>query len=131
MAFAEADDLQARWRTLSQEEKDRATVLLEDAATWLAVWFKAYGDLAVLASADSQLAEMLKILSCSMVRRAMTTGAIEGAQSIYQVMGPFSSQVAFKNPDGNLYIYESERDAVLSLLGANATGAVSISGPGL
>ncbi|MBF6422025.1 Gp19/Gp15/Gp42 family protein [Nocardia farcinica] len=131
MAFADHSDLEARWRVLPPEEEARADVLLEDAATWLGVWFKAYGDLVALAAADPQLAEMLKILSCSMVRRAMTTGAIEGAQSTYQVMGPFSTQVAFKNPDGGLYVLTSERDAILSLLGANAAGAVSITSPGL
>ncbi|MGV9818419.1 Gp19/Gp15/Gp42 family protein [Nocardia xishanensis] len=131
MAFATADELEAGWRPLSPAEKDRATVLLNDAAWWLKIWFKSFGDLVALAAADVDLAEGLNILSRSMVRRAMTTGAIEGAQSTYQVMGPFSSQIAFKNPDGNLYIYDSERDAIHAALGVNTSGAVSMSGPGL
>ncbi|MEV0031431.1 Gp19/Gp15/Gp42 family protein [Nocardia sp. NPDC050793] len=131
MAFATAADLEARWRALSPEEEARVDVLLADAAWWLGVWFKTYGDLVALAAADEQLADGLKILSCNMVRRAMTSAAIEGAQSVYQVMGPFTSQIAFRNPDGTLFVYDSERDAILSLLGVNVSGAVSMSGPGL
>jgi hypothetical protein len=48
-----------------------------------------------------------------------------------QSMGPFSSQVAFRNPDGNLFVYDTERDAILSLLGISVSGAVSMTGPGL
>lgn len=131
MAFATADELEAGWRPLSQAEKDRAAVLLTDAAWWLKIWFKSFGDLVALAAADEDLAEGLNILSRSMVRRAMTTGAIEGAQSTYQVMGPFTTQIAYKNPDGSLFIYESERDAILTLLGVNTSGAVSMTGLGL
>ncbi|MBF6301171.1 hypothetical protein IU459_27035 [Nocardia amamiensis] len=131
MAYATADELEDGWRTLSQAEKDRASVLLDDAAWWLGIWFKPFGDLAALAAADANLAQGLNILSRSMVRRAMTTGAVEGAQSTYQVMGPFSTQIAFKNPDGNLYIYDSERDGILAALGVDVSGAKSVSAPGL
>ncbi|MGY2036615.1 Gp19/Gp15/Gp42 family protein [Nocardia gipuzkoensis] len=131
MAFATADEVEDGWRTLSQAEKDRAAVLLDDAAWWLKVWFLDYGDIEALAANNAMLAEGLKILSRSMVRRAMTSGAIEGAQSTYQVMGPFSTQVAFKNPDGNLYITNSEHDGILAVLGVNTSGAVSMTGPGL
>ena len=131
MTYATADDVEAGWKTLSQAEKDRATVLLDDAAWWLNVWFLEFGDLEALAADNERLAEGLKILSRSMVRRAMTTGNIEGAQSTYQVMGPFSTQVAFRNPDGNLYLNTGERDAILAILGVNVSGAVSMTNPGL
>ncbi|MBF6368422.1 hypothetical protein IU469_22250 [Nocardia puris] len=131
MAFATHGDLAARWRPLSAAEQARATTLLGDAAWWLGVWFRPYGDLEALAAGDAELAEGLLILSCAMVKRAMTSGAIEGAQSTYQVMGPFTTQIAYKNPDGSLFIYESERDAILTLLGVNTSGAVSMTGLGL
>ena len=133
MAFATHTDLEARWRPLSPAEQARADQLLADAAWWLSIWFKPYGDLVTLADTNPELAEGLKILSCSMVRRAMTTGDVEGASSTYQMMGPFTSQVAFKNPDGALFVYTSERDAIFTALGVNvsASGAVSMTSPGL
>ncbi|MFR9767057.1 hypothetical protein [Nocardia sp. SC052] len=131
MAFATYADLIARPPALPQASEATVTVLMGDAAWWLGVWFKSYGDLVALAAEDEELATGLKILSCSMVRRALTTAAIEGAQSAYQVMGPFSTQIAYRNPDGNLYITNAERDAILALLGVNASGAVSMSSPGL
>lgn len=133
MAFATHTDLEARWRTISPAEQTRADQLLADAAWWLSIWFKPYADLVALAATNTELAEGLKILSCSMVRRAMTTGNIEGASSTYQMMGPFTTQVAFKNPDGNLYVTNTERDAILTALGLNASaaGAVSMTSPGL
>lgn len=132
MAFATHSDIAARWRALSQAEQDRADVLLGDAAWWLKVWFKPYGDIETLAVDDAELSEGLKILSSSMVRRALAAGGgIEGATQMQQSMGPFNTQVAFRNPDGNLFVYDAERDAILLLLGVNVSGAVSMTGPGL
>ncbi|WP_280317295.1 Gp19/Gp15/Gp42 family protein [Nocardia wallacei] len=133
MAYATPADVAARWRALSQAEQDRAIVLLDDAAWWLNVWFKEYtSDLTALAADNEELAEGLKILSCSMVRRALAAGGgIEGATQTQQVMGPFTSQVSYKNPDGSLFVYNAERDAILALLGANTSGAVSMTAPGL
>lgn len=130
MAFAIADDLAERWRTLTQAEGDRATVLLGDTAWWLKVWFREFGDLVALAAADPDLAEGLKILSCSMVKRAMTSAG-DGVGQAQQVMGPFTAQISYRNPDGNLYVYATEREAILKLLGVNVSGAVSMESPGL
>ncbi|MFC9892115.1 hypothetical protein ACFVMC_00335 [Nocardia sp. NPDC127579] len=131
MAFATYADLIARPPALPQASEVQVNTLMGDAAWWLSVWFRPYGDLVTLAADDEELAEGLKILSCSMVRRALTSGALEGAQSAYQTFGPYSSQIAFRNPDGNLYITNAERDAIHALLGVNVSGAVSMSGPGL
>ena len=130
MAFATTPDLAARWRPLSQAEQDRAEVLLDDAAWWLQAWFVAAGDLAALAADDPALADGLKILSCAMVKRAMTSAG-DGVGQAQQVMGPFTAQISYRNPDGSLYLYSSERDAIWALLGGNVSGAVSMTCPGL
>lgn len=130
MAFATTDDLVARWRPLSQADLDRAEVLLDDAAWWLGVWFSEFGDLVALAAADTELAMGLKILSCAMVKRAMTAVG-DGASQVQQVMGPFTAQISYRNPDGSLYVYSAERDAIWKLLGVNVSGAVSMESPGL
>jgi len=133
MAFATPDDVAARWRALSSAEETRAEVLLSDAAWWLKVWLAPYGDVEALAVGDAALAEGLKILSSNMVRRSLAGGAVvvEGASSMQNTMGPFSANISFRNPDGNLFIYDSERDAILSLLGVTGAGAVSMTAPGL
>lgn len=61
MAYATTADLESRWRPLSPEEAVVAASLLEDAATILDT---------VAASADDAI---MAIVSCNMVRRAMTT----------------------------------------------------------
>lgn len=62
MAYATVEQLTARWRPLSPEEAKTAELLLGDAAAILnANGYK-----------DSD-AELLSIVSCNMVRRAMTT----------------------------------------------------------
>jgi hypothetical protein len=130
MAFATFDDLAKRWKPLSPAEEARATVLLGDTAWWLKVWFKEFGDLVALAADDPDLAEGLEILSCSMVKRAMTSAG-DGVGQAQQVMGPFTAQISYRNPDGNLYVYAAEREAILKLLGVNVSGAVSMESPGL
>lgn len=60
MAYATVKDLESRWRPLTPSEYDRANVLLEDAA-------------AILGRYDYGNDDLLRIVSCNMVRRAMTT----------------------------------------------------------
>ena len=129
--FATAEQLAARWHALSNEDALKADVLLADAAFWLKVWFREYGDLEVLAQSDELLAQGLEILSCSMVKRALIGGDNEGQASQYQMYGPFSQQVSYKNPEGNLYLSAKEFAGIAALLGADATGAVSMTAPGL
>lgn len=133
MAFATADELEAGWKPLSDSEKELAAVLLADAAFWLKAWLLRFGDLEALAAANPLLAEGLKILSRAMVKRAMISMAQgqDGASSVQQSMGPFAMQVAYKNPDGNLYMTCSERDTLEGLLGGNLSGAVSMTASGL
>ena len=129
--FATAEQLATRWHALSNEEALKADTLLGDAAFWLKVWFSEFGDLETLAASDELLAQGLEILSCSMVKRALIGGDSEGMSSQYQTMGPFASQVSYKNPEGNLYLSTKEFDGIAALLGASSTGAVSMTSPGL
>ena len=60
MAYATVGELESRWRPLAASEAERASVLLEDAAVILSEYGGAGSD-------------VLRIVSCNMVRRAMTT----------------------------------------------------------
>lgn len=63
MAYATTDILERRWRALSPNEKETAEQLLEDAAVVLDT-YAVYAD-----------DEVLSIVSCNMVRRAMDPDA--------------------------------------------------------
>lgn len=131
MAYANVEeDLVPRFpRTLTDEEKTRATTLLEDASFWLGVWVPG------LAAAidDEQIAQAAKLLVVAMVKRALLTPITDnpGVQSITQTGGPYSQAVTFRNPEGNLYLYGTELASIQDLLQSNRAAAISLRSPGL
>ena len=118
--YATVEDLEARWRTLTADERDRAGVLLEYAAVRLD---------AACPPSDPPTAQELaarKIVSCEMVKRAMaTSGGIGGVgvTSVQQGAGPYQETVQFSNPTGDLYLSKSDR----KLLGCGAQEAFTVS----
>ena len=109
MAFATIADLEARWRDLSDAEEARASVLLDDAAAYLQSLVEVDPD-------DEVQAANLKMVSCNMVKRAMSSAASDafGVTNATATMGPFSQQVAYANPSGDMYVSKSER-AILGI----------------
>lgn len=112
-AFATVSDLEARWRPLSPDESNRAQALLDDAAAVIR---------AECADVDSRLVAVPPailpeldpavplMVSCSMVKRAMLSGAdVAGVTSTQQTAGPFSQSLSFANPSGDLYLTKAER----------------------
>ncbi|MDG3012461.1 hypothetical protein G4X40_20180 [Rhodococcus sp. D2-41] len=126
-SFATTDDLQKRWRGYNPADGQVAEELLVDAALWLSAWFPGA---AAAAETNPELAQALLMVSCSMVKRALLNGDTEGQASNSETVGPFAYQVAYRNPDGNLYILAAERDLLARLLGLSAGGAVSMNAPG-
>lgn len=112
MAFATVDELEARWRELTEDEQAQAEVLLDDAAAMLAA-------LVGVDESDEAQAKLLGIVSCSMVRRSMTASESDayGVSQIDYGMGPFSQAAHFSNPNGDMYLTASER----SLLGVGGS----------
>lgn len=104
MAYATVDDLEARWHALDGDEADRAEVLLEDAAAMLDA-------LVEVDPEDEKQANLLKIVSCSMVTRAMLSAESDayGVSQLDYGMGPFSQAAHFANPNGDLYITAQEK----------------------
>lgn len=116
--YATVEDLEARWRTLTADERERAAVLLEDAAVRL--------DAACPPSAPPTEQELAsrKIVSCEMVKRAMssvTTGGV-GVASIQTGAGPYQETLQFSNPTGDLYLTKADR----KLLGCGAQAAFTV-----
>lgn len=126
-AYASLDDLAERFpRALTAAETDRGEILLTDASFWLAAW--APGLTQAVDGGDTLLAEAAKLLVVTMVSRSLITPlAGEGVDST--AVGPFS--VRYRNPEGNLYLYGRELDAILALLMPNRAGAVSMRSAGL
>lgn len=105
MAFATVADLEARLgRTLTEDERAQASVLLEDAAAMLTAL------VAIDPDNETQTVN-LKSVNSAMVSRAMLSGAngAYGVTDATATMGPFSQRLAFSNPTGDLYVTKAER----------------------
>lgn len=119
MAYATIEDLEDRYGAIEDAElRARAEVLLEDAATML-------DGRVCVDPRDQHQADALRIVSCSMVNRAVAaardSGGIGLAEATY-TMGPFTQTATYANPGGDLYITSGER----SLLGLNGSYIGSI-----
>jgi hypothetical protein len=103
--WALSADLEARWRPLTEEERRRATVLLLDAQSLVMDECPRWE--------SSTVATRVRVV-CAVVKRAMS-GPVEGLVGVSattETTGPFSQQVTFANPAGDLYLTKAERRAV-------------------
>lgn len=117
MAYATVEDIEARWHELDGDARDRAGTLLGDAAAML--------DALVTVDPDDAAQQgLLKIVSCSMVIRAMLSAEsdVYGVSQLDYGMGPFSQAAHFANPNGDLYLTAQER----RMLGIGAPYATSL-----
>ena len=120
--FATVEDLEARWRGLSEQERTRAAILVKDAP-----------DL-IKASAPrwSHASEATRRrVCCAVVKRALQAeqGGADGlpeprglVSSETHTTGPFSDQYAYANPEGDLFL----RAAELRQLGGRRSGAFEV-----
>lgn len=104
MAYATVDDLEARWRPLTEDEAAKAETLLDDAGVMLA-------SLVTVDEGDERQLALLRVVSCSMVTRAMMASESEtyGLSQVDYGMGPFSQAAHFANPSGDLYLTAQEK----------------------
>jgi len=107
MAYADVSDLEVRWRTLTDDEQARAAVLLDDASAMLDAYV-------TVDETDEQQMKLLKIVTCNMVERAMSTASDDGVdlygvtQQSMTAVG-FTRQFSYANPTGDLYITKAEK----------------------
>lgn len=117
-------------RPLADEESARAEVLLDDASFWLGVWVP--GLQGAIDGGNEQVVTAAKLLVVAMVRRVLLAPRVdEGVQSQTLQAGQFQSQIAYRNPDGNLYLYARELAALEDLIRGSTASAVSMTSPGL
>ncbi|MDO4413067.1 Gp19/Gp15/Gp42 family protein [Cutibacterium sp.] len=113
--FATVGDLEARWRGLSQAEQSRAAVLIDDASALIRDTVPGW---------EGVSEETLRAICCAVVRRAMGVGVDmpAGISSVCETGGPFSQQVSFANPTGDLYLTRAEK----ARMGVSVATAASI-----
>ena len=127
-AFATTDDLAKHWKGYDGSDSEYADQELANAALWLRVWFPGVADAALT---NEDLREALVMVSCKMVKRALLNEDSEGLTSESETTGPFAYQVAFRNPDGDLFIKNAERQMIETLMGNAVSGAVSMTSRGM
>lgn len=107
MAYATVDDLEKRWRKLTDSEKERAEVLLGDASAFLASELSRVGK----SAEDDELLQInLRVVSCAMVKRIMASAVDGNYSQISKTAGSFSEQFTVANPSGDMYLTSNERN---------------------
>jgi len=101
MAYADVEDVAARWRYLSEDEAARAEVLLEAASEMLD---------ALVPSTEGKEA-LLKTVCCDMVIRTLALGVSDnyGLASTNMTAGPYSQSWNYYNPSGDMYLTKLEK----------------------
>ena len=123
MAYATVEELEERWRDLSETEKGKAAVLLGDAA---AILDAEMGRCGIEAEGRT---EKLRYVSCQMVRRAMASGADGGDYtSVSRTAGSFTEQYSLANPSGDMYLTANERRLLGVQLRRGRAGSVDLCG---
>ena len=120
MAFATADDYEARYGTAA--DPDRLEVLLDDAAAFLELELKRRGK---QVDPDDELqANALVRISCRLAHDLMDANTqLSGVSQARATVGPFSNSWSFVNPTGAYKLLKSER---LSLgIGGGSVGSVA------
>jgi hypothetical protein len=106
-AFAKVKDLEARWRTLSPAEKERAKTLLDDVTTYLIARLDYSG--VKLDPANELQASLLNMVTCDVVKRVMQIPVNKPAvTSSQQGAGPYQETLSFANPSGDKYLTSDE-----------------------
>ena len=98
-AFATVKDLESRWRVMDSAEKNRAVVLLQDAAAIITAAMKRSG-VSLNEEDETQAANLVRV-SCAMVQRAMAQG--DGEQE-HAWGGNLVT-----NPSGDLYLSKADK----------------------
>lgn len=114
-AFATVDDLEKRWRTLTDDEKERAGVLLSDASVhlWTLIVQKFGDDY----TPDELMSENLKIVTCNVVMRSMNVKqGFFGMSEVSATAGSYSQSFTPINSSGDMRLTTEE----LRLLGLSS-----------
>lgn len=125
--YANATDLADFWKPLTEAEDTRADKLLSLASNRLRTIStrQGHGDMDELVNADPAYFQTVQWVVMEATKRAMLTPTnAPPADSIQQTAGPYSSNIAFTNPSGDLWFKKSELHD-LGLYGNQKLGSIS------
>lgn len=109
--FATVDNLQTRWKTLSDIEKSRAEALLMDASVIVLTMCAKHG--VEIDSGDELQAMNLERIVCEMVKRAMLSPVDQAPLSQFsQTAGSYSESGTYVNPTGDLYMTAKDKQSL-------------------
>lgn len=117
-AFATVNDLEARWRALSDEEKEKAGTLLGDASVHLqTLCVRKFGE---DFAPNDLMKENLKIVTCNIVMRSMNIKqGFFGMSEVSTTAGSYAQSFTPINSSGDMRLTTEE----LKLLGLNSPHA--------
>lgn len=109
--FATVDNLQTRWKTLSDIEKSRAEALLMDASVIVLTMCAKHG--VEIDSGDELQAMNLERIVCEMVKRAMLSPVDQAPMTQFsQTAGSYSESGTYANPTGDLYMTSKDKKSL-------------------
>lgn len=107
-AFATVDDLEARWRPLTEDEAAVAGSLLVDASVYIMQTMTAAG--VSYDNPDEVLSAALTSVTCSMVKRSMNQpNGYTGLSQYTQSAIGYSETMSYTNPNGDIYMTKAEK----------------------
>lgn len=112
--FATVDDLQGFWKTLDETDQPRAEILLDIASARLREIGESVDvDIDAEVEARSSFATTAKWVVMEAVKRAMLTPTdLPPVDSFSQTAGPYSENLKYSNPSGDLWFKKSELSAL-------------------
>lgn len=123
-AYATVADVQARWtnHTMTADEQTAAATLLDDAAVVLST-------LVDVDPNDAEQSEILKMVSCNMVIRAMSSAVdAYGVSNTSITAGVYSQSFTYAGASGDLYLTKLEKRLLGVTTGYIASIPVQIGG---
>lgn len=107
--LAVVSDVEDRWRPLSTDEQNRASVLISDASSLLRAEFPGIDTTIDTGGLD---AAVVAAIVANMVKRAMIAPS-DGISQESETAGPFSHSQSYSNPMGNVFLTMAERTLIL------------------
>lgn len=106
MSIATVEDVEKRWRKLSDAETAVAEVLIEDAENMIK---SLVSDFATKAEDEIYKAVFVSVVA-SMVKRAlMTNQDVIGVSQHTMTAGSYSENISYANPSGDMYLTKNEK----------------------
>lgn len=112
--YANAEDLSVFWKPITSTDVDRTNKLLKLASNRLRTIGKQQGtDVDAQVNEDPAYFETVQWVVMESAKRAMLTPTdAPPANSIQQTAGPYSENIVFTNPAGDLWFKKSELHAI-------------------